>query len=455
MLLRKDSTTPLTTDDMDNNLNELSLRVLPSGDQSIGGTKTFNVNPDVPALPGTDYSNNLIQLDFLKNISSEDTIYSTELPILTSNPTNMKYWIINDVSKTVLKWNGSAWTDILNPTELFSNRNGTSAMFNNVYMFFGYDSSIGTNTYFKPFVQDGAKLYRGFGFYFIKKSDGTLWGCGDNSNGQLGLGDFVSRPTLTKFDSSFDNIIDISSSEQSTIFHKADGTLWVCGNNWAGHFGTGSYGNNYSTPVQLDASFNNAHGFKMYTYNLYIEKSDGTVWGCSYYGNGNGELTIRGQFTSFQLLPDVPSIDKLYLSTNGSNNNFVYFEKSDGTVWRCGVNYSGQLGQGNTNNGYYDPIQLDNSFTNPNKISVGGSHVIIEKSDGTLWGTGANGNGQLVLGDFNSRYVFTQIPGILNPSNIVCTEESTIFEKSDGSLWFCGSLCCVTNTSISTPRIIV
>ena len=40
----------------------------------------------------------------------------------------------------------------------------------------------------------------------ILKNDGTLWGCGLNDRGQLGLGDFNNRTTFTQITTNADNI---------------------------------------------------------------------------------------------------------------------------------------------------------------------------------------------------------------------------------------------------------
>lgn len=451
MLLRKNSSTPLTADDMDNNLHELSLRVLPSGNQSIGGVKTFTKNPDVPALPSTDYSNNIIQLAFIKDSITEDTTFSNSLPIMTSNPDNMKYWIIDDSKKTTLMWNGHSWTDIIFPSTMISSGNGVFCKFNNKAMFIGFNSSISNDSsnFFIPFAQDPDidTIYIGKYNYFVKKIDGTLWAIGTNNYGQLGLGDTIDRNVLTKLDASFNNIKDISVAYTSTIFTKSDGTIWAVGSNWSGQLGTGTYGNQYITPIQLDSSLVGSR-FKLYDHNLYVEKPDGTVWGCSEYGNSNGELTITGSFATLQLLPAIPSIDNVYLSDSSSSSNFVFVKKADGTVWRCGINSAGQLGTGDFNYNYTRLINLDASFDNPNKIAVGGDFAIIEKSDGTVWATGENNYGQLGLGDNINRNVFTQIPGILNPNKITCTTYSLFIEKSDGTVWSTGNILEVNKLTI-------
>ena len=62
------------------------------------------------------------------------------------------------------------------------------------------------------------------------------------------------------------------------------------------------------------------------------------------------------------------------------------------------------------------------SCINPNDIdyvSCGAYHIVLLKKDGTLWGAGYNGNGQLGLGDNTNRNVFTQIE-IDNIKQVYC-----------------------------------
>ena len=65
----------------------------------------------------------------------------------------------------------------------------------------------------------------------ILKNDGTLWGCGRNNNGQLGLGDTTNRNTFTQITTNADNIKSVYCGENHTLILKNDGTLWGCGDN--------------------------------------------------------------------------------------------------------------------------------------------------------------------------------------------------------------------------------
>ena len=65
--------------------------------------------------------------------------------------------------------------------------------------------------------------------------------------------------------------------------------------------------------------------------------------------------------------------------------------KTDGTLWACGRNYYGQLGDG-TKTSISTPKQVMNGVA---AVSAGFNHTMILKTDGTLWACGYNEYGQL------------------------------------------------------------
>ena len=71
-------------------------------------------------------------------------------------------------------------------------------------------------------------------------------------------------------------------------------------------------------------------------------------------------------------------------------------------------NEYGQLGLGDT--GYRATFtQITTNADNIKQVYCGDHHTLILKNDGTLWGCGNNGNGQLGLGDTTNRNTFTQV----------------------------------------------
>ena len=80
----------------------------------------------------------------------------------------------------------------------------------------------------------------GFSYHsFILKNDGTLWSCGNNNEGQLGLGDTSYRSIFTQITTNADDIKEIYCGYNHTLILKNDGTLWGCGYNHYGQLGLG------------------------------------------------------------------------------------------------------------------------------------------------------------------------------------------------------------------------
>ena len=88
----------------------------------------------------------------------------------------------------------------------------------------------------------------------------------------------------------------------------------------------------------------------------------------------------------------------------------------------------------------YTFTQITTNFDNIKEICCGWCHTLILKNDGTLWGCGANGSGQLGLGDTTNRNIFTQITtNADNIKQVYCGLNYTLILENDGTLWSCGA----------------
>jgi uncharacterized protein YbaR (Trm112 family) len=102
--------------------------------------------------------------------------------------------------------------------------------------------------------------------------------------------------------------------------------------------------------------------------------------------------------------------------------NSIIVLMTDGTIWGTGDNNYGQLGTGNTVNSLL-LTQMNTAATiggrTPQYISnfEGTSYVLM--TDGTIWGTGYNGNGQLGTGNTIDSDVLIRIGGITDNVNMI------------------------------------
>ena len=270
-------------------------------------------------------------------------------------------------------------------------------------------------------------IYCGETHTFILKNDGTLWGCGNNTNGQLGLGDTSNRATFTQITTNIDNIKSVYCGYNCTFILKNDGTLWSCGTNSYGELGLGDTNSRNIFTKITDNVESACCGYG----HTIILKDDSTLWGCgrnNYYQLGLGDTNNRTIFT--QITNDVKSV---YC---GGSHTIVL--KNDNTLWGCGYNGDNRLGLEDTTT-KTTLIQITTNTDNIKSVYCGRCHTFILKNDGTLWGSGNNEHGQLGLGDTTNRSTFTIIGINTNDIKLIyCSNYYTLILKIDGTLWGCG-----------------
>jgi alpha-tubulin suppressor-like RCC1 family protein len=152
-------------------------------------------------------------------------------------------------------------------------------------------------------------------------------------------------------------------------------------------------------------------------------------WG----SNGNGELgqgNTNVYFSPVQVERDVLTMTAG--SGGNSDRGYSLFVKRDGTLWAVGMNDDGQLGLGdkNTRN---SPEQVTSDVVT---VAAGSVHSLFVKRDGTLWAMGYNSYGQLGLGDTNDRLSPVQVTG--DVVAVAAGAGHSLFVKRDGTLWGTG-----------------
>ena len=237
----------------------------------------------------------------------------------------------------------------------------------------------------------------------ILKNDGTLWSTGYNGYGQLGLGNNTDRTTFTEITINTDDIKSVYCGYYYTLILENDGTLWGCGANGYGQLGLGDT-NNRNIFTQVTTDVNDIKQVYCGGYHTLMLKNDGTLWGCG--NNEYGQLGLedsnnRNTFT--QITNNVDDIKSVYC---GGYHTLIL--KNDNTLWGCGANGSGQLGLGDkTNRTTF--TQITTNADDIKSVYCGYYHTIISKNDGTLWSCGNGGYGRLGLGDAKDRTTFTEI----------------------------------------------
>lgn len=110
--------------------------------------------------------------------------------------------------------------------------------------------------------------------------------------------------------------------------------------------------------------------------------------------------------------------------------------KNDGTMWAAGTGL-GSVGYPTQSSTVF--VDITTYITNIfpiKKIDIVGSTIFCLRTDGVLFGTGANSSGQLGLGDTANRNTFTLMRNSVK--NFKTMEERTFILTNSGELYGCG-----------------
>lgn len=246
-----------------------------------------------------------------------------------------------------------------------------------------------------------------------KKSNGTLWSWGQNSNGQLGLGDQTTRTVPTQIGSV--NIWDkVGAANGHCLATRTDGTLWVWGDNNSGNLGLGEFRDGgfirlrELSPVRLGTATNWTFVSAGLGSSFAINTSGQLyAWG----SNTTGQLGLSNTTSPVWTPVEVGGTGWQSIATGGLTGPLVFphtLAIRNGELYATGGNNYGQLGlSDSTNRTAFTKV---GSFTDWNRIDVGkvSGHSLAIRG-GRLYAWGQNDTGQLGLLDNSNRNAPTQV----------------------------------------------
>ena len=336
------------------------------------------------------------------------------------------------------------------------------------------------------------------------KADGTLWGMGGDYSGQLGDGVALASSTTSQStpEQVASGVVSVAAGDSYTMFLKSDGSLWGTGDDFSGELGDGApipedenLMQARSTPVkvlplasvafttqpisQTIALGDNAiltavtSGTPPPTLQWQVSTNGGSTWTdltetSRYSGTATGTLTVTQPTTvmsGYQCrcvatnVVNAATSNAATLTVSqtwatvhsvaaGSYHSMVLM--TDGTLWATGYNYAGGLGDGTTT----DRSSWEQVASGVASVACGYQHTMFIKTDGTLWATGLNANGELGDGTTTNRSTPEQVA--TGVASVATGGAHTMFIKTDGTLWAMGyngwgQLGNGTTTDQSTP----
>lgn len=277
---------------------------------------------------------------------------------------------------------------------------------------------------------------------YVVYSNGWLYTAGDNTYGQLGHGDNVSRNQLKRVEYFVTNSKTVTkvwamgsvggtNGGGCVYFQDSNKNMYGCGLGTAGNLGnqanptgilnTPSPCNGVSTsPYVVDMAIS-----CFYTaFSAYMLMSDGTLLVAGYnatgqLGNG-GNTNVSGSFVNAKKTGSTNITNLISISgTNGyPTGNSALAVDSSGNVWTTGSNGSGQLGLGNTvDKNLFTQVA---ALSNITKAEIGGgqyAYAYAINSSGSLYTWGYNAQNNLYLNHANATYTPTQatyVPGTVS-----------------------------------------
>ena len=188
---------------------------------------------------------------------------------------------------------------------------------------------------------------------FATKTDGTMWGWGNNSSGALGQNDRTQRSSPVQIGSTDWSVVDGGAPSNGGGI-KTDGTLYLWGRDPNGQLGQNQSGDNSarSSPTQV-GSDTTWRSLSLGNKKTTAIKTDNTLWVWGRNNNGSLGLNQPDQ-TNYSSPVQVPGTT---WSTVSASYQCVYAFKTDGTLWSWGYGGNGALMQNNRTE-YSSPVQI-------------------------------------------------------------------------------------------------
>ena len=220
-------------------------------------------------------------------------------------------------------------------------------------------------------------------------------GCATNNSQQI-----VSVPTAIVAPNDW---LTVSCGGTQVMGIKTDGSLWGWGNNQIGQLGlTNVSATNYSSPTQTVSKGNNWAQVSCGSNHTLGIKNDGSLWawGGNYYGQlGNNQAGTTGTFSPVKIGTNS------WIQVAGGYNMSAAI-RNDGSLFTWGFNSYGALGD-NSVVSRSSPVQIGAGLTWI-EVSAGTSNISAIKNDGTIWAAGYGAFGRIGNSSVISQSSFVQ-----------------------------------------------
>ena len=302
------------------------------------------------------------------------------------------------------------------------------------------DSESGDSQQFQFLTRDSGLTWYAWEPYNVDLTRMRLLAWGQNTVGNLGLGDVLDRSSPTQV-GGLTNWANNAGQQQNKSGDqgggslKTDGTLWLWGQNYRGDLGqnAGDFPASRSSPVQVGSDTTWSSWSRGYQGSVLATKTNGTLWGWGNNGTGRlglNDITTRSSPAQIGTSTGWTTGDSTKIATNLSAGAI----NASGELFKMGYNNWGELGL-NDRAWRSSPTQIPGTWkcTDVEHFSAGSI-----KTNGTMWSWGQNYYGMLGQNNLTNRSSPTQVGTDTTWSQFHFGEETAIAIKTNGTLWAWG-----------------
>lgn len=299
----------------------------------------------------------------------------------------------------------------------------------------------------------------------IVNGDGEVWGWGNDLYGQLGNGKQLGRYAADPKSQAerLGDVLGVAAGSNHTLALRKDGSVWGWGDNSLGQLGDGTRTTRLE-PVQVPGLETIRAVAGGYVHSLALDRS-GVVW--AWGSNLYGQLGASGASESVR--PRRVAVPRPVVAVTAGWFFSLAIDDA-GQVWAWGRNSRGQLGSGST----ADSSQpaLIPGLTGIRSVAAGHQHAVALGSDGRVWGWGANDYGQVGVPRADQMFLprtFSMletiaqnaaakqaahdehpsiegrtelapqaVPGIPQPAQLLAAADSSLAMTTEGAVWAWG-----------------
>lgn len=259
--------------------------------------------------------------------------------------------------------------------------------------------------------------------HVLRIKDGVVQAYGDNTYGQLGTGDNISRDEFVNVTATWgdEEIRQIETRGNTSYALTITGKLYAWGDNSKGQCGDGTT-TNRNQPVRAAESFGSIYRVSAGLEHAVIQASSSAA---AFGDNTYGQLG-----TSTSAAYSTTPVTVGYADISGAGDYQTYYSGTDSEIIGVGKNDLGQIGSYWSNTGeIIDYVS---------KIVTGSNHGAVLTSSGQMYAWGDNSCGQLCT-DLSQGTTYTQNPVLVAESvtDIAAGNNMTLYVK-DGKTYVCG-----------------